>query len=233
MRAAVFEYLATSSIAMVSPRIPAPAPAELGRDAQAEQAGVAEHLEQVLRVLAGLVDLPGPGLDLVLGDPAARGLQLAQLLGEFEVHAPDRTPALRTGSPRRTPARRPSLLVRAVRGSSRSLGWPGPARRASSPRSPGIHGAHRRCGRCSLRSATHSRSCRAPLRLAQSPTAVEQRIGHADVAIPGCRPEPDQGDDSPGHHVRTKHPDDRAVGLGEERRHAGPAGVRLGPGSQW
>ena len=41
-------------------------------DAEAEEAGVAEHLEEVLRVLAALVDLPRPGLDLVLGDAAAR-----------------------------------------------------------------------------------------------------------------------------------------------------------------
>ena len=48
--AAVFEYFATSSIASVRPRIPAPAAAVLLGDHEPEQAGVAEELEEVLRV---------------------------------------------------------------------------------------------------------------------------------------------------------------------------------------
>ena len=72
MSAAVLEYLATSSIAIVSPRIPAPAAAVLLGDHQAEQPGVAEDLEEVLRVGRGGVDLPGPGRDLLLREPADR-----------------------------------------------------------------------------------------------------------------------------------------------------------------
>ena len=62
MSAAVFEYFATSSIAIVRPRIPAPDAAVLLRDDQAEQAGVAEELEEILRVLLRAVDLTGPRL---------------------------------------------------------------------------------------------------------------------------------------------------------------------------
>src|SRR5207249_317392 len=54
--------------------------AVLGRDAQAEQAGVPEQLEEVLRVLAGLVDLARPRLDFVLAQPTDSRLQLGQLV---------------------------------------------------------------------------------------------------------------------------------------------------------
>ena len=60
--------------------------AQLGRDAQAEETGGGEHLEEILRVLAGVVDLSGPRSHLVLGQTAHAGLELAQLLGELEVH---------------------------------------------------------------------------------------------------------------------------------------------------
>ena len=53
---------------------------------EAEQAGVAEQVEQVLRVLGGRVDLPGPGRDLVLRDLADGGLQLGELRREVELH---------------------------------------------------------------------------------------------------------------------------------------------------
>ncbi len=68
------------------PHDPGAATAEVLRDAQAQQAGVSEHLEDVLGVLARLVDLAGPGLDLVLRDLAAGLLQGLQLVGELEVH---------------------------------------------------------------------------------------------------------------------------------------------------
>ena len=60
--AAAFEYLATSSMAMVRPRMPAPGPAQLGRKAQPQQVGVPEGLEDVRGVLAGGIDLTGPRL---------------------------------------------------------------------------------------------------------------------------------------------------------------------------
>ena len=60
--------------------------AELHRHAQAQEPGVPEDLEQVLRVLARFVDLTSPGPHLVLGQPAHGGLQVRQLLGQLEVH---------------------------------------------------------------------------------------------------------------------------------------------------
>ena len=67
--------------------------AVLDGDAQPEQAGVAERLEDVGRVRAFLVDGPGPGLDLVLGQSPHRISELEQLFGEVEMHRrrlPDR-----------------------------------------------------------------------------------------------------------------------------------------------
>jgi hypothetical protein len=61
-------------------------PAVLGGDAQAQQPRVAEDLEEVLRVLAALVDLAGAGLDLVLRQAADGGLELGQLGRQLEVH---------------------------------------------------------------------------------------------------------------------------------------------------
>ena len=61
IRAAVLEYLATSSMAMVRPRMPAPDPPSSVGQAQAEQVGVPEGVEDVLGVLTGRVDLAGPG----------------------------------------------------------------------------------------------------------------------------------------------------------------------------
>ena len=86
MRAAVLEYLATSSMARASPRIPAPEPPYCLGNAQPEQAGVAERLEDVGRVGAFLVDGPGPRLHLVLGQASHRIAELEQLVGEVELH---------------------------------------------------------------------------------------------------------------------------------------------------
>ena len=167
--AAVFEYLATSSMARVRPMIPAPPPPQLLRDAQPEQAGVAEDLEQVLGVLAGLVDLPGPGLHLVLGDLAA-GLPAArQLLGELEVHAPDRTRGTAPASPQERRPRRPVTPVRVDRTSSPSRGWRRPVRRASSAQSPRTRGPRRSGGRARCARAPTAEVDGAPLRVAHSP----------------------------------------------------------------
>jgi len=46
-----------------------------------------ELVEEVLRVLAGRVDLAGPGLDLVLGEPSHALLESEHLVGKLEVHA--------------------------------------------------------------------------------------------------------------------------------------------------
>src|SRR5262249_37785496 len=56
------------------------------RDDEAEQAGVAEQLEEVLRVHARLVDLPRPRRDHLLRQLADGGLQLRELGRELEVH---------------------------------------------------------------------------------------------------------------------------------------------------
>ena len=68
------------------PEDPGPRAAQLGGKAQPQQVGVAERLEQVGRVLAGGVDLPGPGLDLVLGQAAHALLELGEFGREVEVH---------------------------------------------------------------------------------------------------------------------------------------------------
>ena len=84
--AAVFEYFATSSMAMRQAEDPGAAAAVLLRDAQPEQAGVAEQLEEVLRVLARLVDLAGPRLDLVLRQAPHGLLQGQQFVGKRKIH---------------------------------------------------------------------------------------------------------------------------------------------------
>ena len=58
----------------------------LDRDAQPEQPGVTERLEEVGRVGRLLVDGPGPGLHLVLGQAPDRIAELEQLVGEVEMH---------------------------------------------------------------------------------------------------------------------------------------------------
>ncbi len=60
--------------------------AELLGEAQTEQVGVPEGLEEVVGVLAGQVDLPRPGPDLVLGEPADALLQRGEFRREVEVH---------------------------------------------------------------------------------------------------------------------------------------------------
>ena len=84
--AAVFEYLATSSIAMREAEDPGAAAAVLLGDDEAEQPGVAEDLEDVLRVGGVGVDLAGPGRDLVLRQLAHRRLELDVLGGQIERH---------------------------------------------------------------------------------------------------------------------------------------------------
>src|SRR6478735_2874267 len=56
------------------------------RDAQPGEAGLYEEVEEILRVLLGHVDLAGPGLDLVLGDPTDGGLELLELRRKIEIH---------------------------------------------------------------------------------------------------------------------------------------------------
>ena len=68
------------------PEDPGPRAPVLERDAQAEQAGVAERLEDVGRVGTLLVDGPGPRLDLVLGQAPHGIAELEQLVGEVEMH---------------------------------------------------------------------------------------------------------------------------------------------------
>ena len=84
--AAVLEYLATSSMARARPEDARARSPVLDRDAQPEQAGVAEGLEDVGRVGALLVDGPGPGLDLVLGQAPDRIAELQKLVGKVEIH---------------------------------------------------------------------------------------------------------------------------------------------------
>ena len=59
---------------------------ELDRQAQPEEPGVAERLEDVLGVGALLVDGPGPWLDLVLGQAPDRIAELQQLVGKIKMH---------------------------------------------------------------------------------------------------------------------------------------------------
>ncbi len=70
------------------------APVGLG-DHEAEEAGVAEDLEEVLRVFAGGVDLAGPGRDSLPGDATHGRLELRQLRGEGEIHEGSSLPAAR------------------------------------------------------------------------------------------------------------------------------------------
>ena len=86
MSAAVFEYFATSSIAIVRPRIPAPEPPYSSGMHRPGEAGVDEQVEEVLGVLVGVVDLAGPGRDLLLGELADGGLELGELGREVELH---------------------------------------------------------------------------------------------------------------------------------------------------
>ena len=87
MSAAVFEYLATSSMAMVSPRMPAPDPPYSSGMHSPSRPASRNSLEEVLGVLAGVVDLAGARLDLVLGEPANRLLELRSSSREVEIHA--------------------------------------------------------------------------------------------------------------------------------------------------
>ena len=59
---------------------------ELGRQAETEQVGVPKGLEDVRRVVTGRIDLPCPGLDLVLGQATHTLLERVELRGKIEVH---------------------------------------------------------------------------------------------------------------------------------------------------
>ena len=63
-----------------------PRPPELDRDAQSQQAGVAERLEDVGRVRPFSVDGPGPRFDLVLRQPADGISELHEFVGKFKLH---------------------------------------------------------------------------------------------------------------------------------------------------
>ncbi len=61
-------------------------PAVVGRDAQPQESGVAERLEQILRVGALFVDGAGPRPDLVLSQAAHRCLQGDEFFGKGKIH---------------------------------------------------------------------------------------------------------------------------------------------------
>ena len=63
-----------------------PRPAELVGDAQSEQAGVTERLEDVGRVGPLLVDGPRPWFDLFLRQPADGISERREFVGKFEMH---------------------------------------------------------------------------------------------------------------------------------------------------
>ena len=72
---------------------PGAGPAVLLRDHQAEQPGVTEQVEEILRVRRRGVDLAGPGRDLLLRDLADGGLELQVLRREVERHRSASLPA--------------------------------------------------------------------------------------------------------------------------------------------
>jgi hypothetical protein len=78
MSAAAFEYFATSSMAIVRPRMPAPL--------QAGETDVDEEREQVVGVLLALVDLAGTGRNAFLRQLSDGGLELGELVGELVIH---------------------------------------------------------------------------------------------------------------------------------------------------
>ena len=60
--------------------------AVFGGDAKTEEAGVAEDLEQILGVFAGVVDLARPRFDLVLRQAADGLLELLHFLRQRKIH---------------------------------------------------------------------------------------------------------------------------------------------------
>ena len=72
MSAAVFEYLATSSMARVRPTMPGPAAAVFLGMHNPSRPASREQRKEVVRVRPGLVDLAGPGLDLLPRQPPDR-----------------------------------------------------------------------------------------------------------------------------------------------------------------
>ncbi len=63
-----------------------PGASELDRNAQPQQAGVAERVENIARVRRLLVDGARPGLDLVLCETPDRITERQKLVGKFEMH---------------------------------------------------------------------------------------------------------------------------------------------------
>ncbi len=86
MSAAVFEYFATSSIASVRPRIPAPDPPYSSGTTSPSRPVSRNSSKRSCGYVGGGVDLAGPGRDLLLRDLADGGLQLGELGREVELH---------------------------------------------------------------------------------------------------------------------------------------------------
>src|SRR6202034_2736434 len=99
-----------------------PRTAEGRRDAQPEEAGVAERLEKVGWVLTRLVDLPCARLDLVLGETADALAKLVQFGSELEVHRPHDTFPLFGG--RAAPCAQQDLVRTTCGAGARSGGAP-------------------------------------------------------------------------------------------------------------
>ena len=94
MSPSTLEYLVTSSMASVETHDARARTAVLLGDAQAEQVGLRELVEDVLGVLARRVDLSSAGLDLVLGESAHALSQFEHLGREFKVHTQQVTSSL-------------------------------------------------------------------------------------------------------------------------------------------
>ena len=72
---------------------PGPRAAVLLGDHQAEEAGVAEQLEEILGISGRDVDLAGPGRNFLLGELPDGGLELSELQREVEGHRKASLPA--------------------------------------------------------------------------------------------------------------------------------------------
>ena len=80
------QYFATSSTASARASMPAPLPPYCCGIVRPGEAGLLERLEDVVRILAGLVHLGGARRDLLLRDAARGLLDQAMFFGELEVH---------------------------------------------------------------------------------------------------------------------------------------------------
>ena len=86
MSAAAFEYLATSSIASVSPRMPAPEPPSSSGMQRPVRPASTKSSKRSWGYSLGLVDLPRPRRDPLLGELADGRLELRELGREVELH---------------------------------------------------------------------------------------------------------------------------------------------------